>query len=322
MNELLNNDYLEDLNRIKETIRENQNKAMVIVNSAMIMTYYEIGIIINTRKAWGNKYVQKLSEDLKEYGRGYSTRNLRFMAQLSSSFSNEEILKLPVSQLPWRSIITIMQRSSSHEEMVWYVKETFKHSWSKNALVIQFACKAYERNQVIPSTTDYVKSDDSLNEIFKDTYVFDFIDKDKIKSERDLTNNLIDNIVKFIQEMGSDFAFVGKEYKITTPTNKDYFIDILLYHLKLHCYVVLEIKSGKFNPGDLGQLLFYVNAINTLKKTDIDDDSIGLILCMDSDDFVVENTLKSINNRVGVSKYKYIEDLTIYLTEKLKNNNR
>ena len=322
MNDVINSDYINDLNRIKETIKQNQNKAMVIVNSAMIMTYYEIGVIINKRKTWGSKYIQKLSDDLKEYGKGFSSDQLKRMARFANVFSSDEIRALPVPQIPWRTIITIMQKSKSHEEILWYIDKTHKYGWSKSQVLQKFKEQAYELGLVEPNTTSIVKKDNSLKEIFKDTYVFDFVNKNMIKTENDLTKSLVDNVVSFISEMGSDFAFVGKEYKITTPTGKKYYIDILLYHLVLHAYVVIEVKNRKFNPSDLGQLLFYVNAINALKKTNRDDDTIGLVLCIDSDNFVVENTLKDINNKIGVSKYKFIEDLTLYLTERLKNNNR
>ena len=318
MKDIILNDYTSDLKKIKETIRQNQNKAMVIVNSAMIMTYYEIGTIINKRKKWGNKYIQKLSEDLKSYGRGYSYSNIKYMAQFACEFSYEEISQQPVGQLAWGTMIIIMQKSKTHEEMIWYITHTHKYGWSRSQVLNRFKECAYEIGILEPNTTSIVKYDASLKEIFKDTYVFNFINKKTIKTEKDLTNSLVDNVVNFIQEMGSDFAFVEKEYKIITPTGKAFFIDILLYHLIQHAYVVIEIKSKKFKPSDLGQLLFYVNAINTLKKTNRDDETIGLILCIDSDNFVVENTLKSVNDRIGISKYKFIDDLTTYLTKRLK----
>ena len=122
--EIINKDYLNDLQRIKETIRENQTKAMVIVNSAMIMTYYEIGTIINERKTWGSKYIEKLSNDLKEYGKGFGYDNLNYMAKFAANFSKSEIFEQPARLIPWRTIILIMQKSKSHEEILWYISET------------------------------------------------------------------------------------------------------------------------------------------------------------------------------------------------------
>ena len=313
----INNDYLNDLKRIKETIRDNQNKAMVIVNSAMIMTYYEIGTIINQRKVWGSKYIERLSNDLKEYGKGYSVRNLIYMAKIAEEFSYDEIMHQPGAQIPWRTIVEILNKSRSHEEMLWYINETHNRGWSRSMVLNQFALKAYERSLIEPSTTPIVKSNDLTKELFKDTYVFDFLDKEKIKTEKDLKNQMIDNIIKFLQELGPGFSLVGKEYKLTTPTNKDFYIDLLMYHVKIHSYIVIEVKIEDFNPCDLGQLIFYVNAIDKLEKTDYDNETYGLILCKDSDNYVAKTTLSNVNMNLGISKYKVLEELPDYLEKRL-----
>ena len=320
-NEVIEKDYFEDLQEIKEAIRTNQNKAMVIVNSAMIMTYYEIGTIINKRKTWGSKYIKNLANDLKEYGKGYSYDQLKRMAQFANEFSVQEIGAQPVPQIPWSSIIVIMQKSSSHEKMLWYINETYKNGWSRSMVLNQIAMKAYERCLIEPTTSNITKSDDLSNELFKDTYVFDFLDKNNIKNEKDLKDQMIDNIIKFLQELGPGFSLVGKEYKLVTPTNEEFYIDILLYHTKIHCYVVIEVKIGKFHPADLGQLTFYVNAINKLEKTEGDSNTIGLLLCKDADKFVAETTLENSLLKLGISKYKFIEELPEYLSKKLKENN-
>ena len=135
MNEIITNDYLCDLQKIKETIRTNHNKAMVIVNSAMIMTYYEIGTIINMRKTWGSKYIQKLSEDLKEYGKGYSVQNLKFMSQFANEFYNDRIGLQVASQIPWFTLVRIIIKSKSHEEMLWYINQTHKNGWSRSTFM-------------------------------------------------------------------------------------------------------------------------------------------------------------------------------------------
>ena len=318
MNDVINSDYINDLNIIKETIKQNQNKAMVVVNSAMIMTYFEIGVIINKRKTWGSKYIQKLSEDLKEYGKGYSNENLYRMAKFSLEFSRDEIMSQAATQIPWFTIVIIMGKSNSHEEMLWYINNTHKYGWSRSQVLQKFKEKAYERNLIEPDTSMLVKKDDSIKELFKDNYFFDFLNKDNTKTEKSTKDALIDNVIKFIHELGPGFTVVNKEHKITTPDNKNYYIDLLLYHIKLHLYVVIEIKNRKFKPQDLGQLSFYVGAINKLEKTDKDEDTVGLLLCMDSDSFTVKTTLDMINAKIGVSKYKVLEELPIYLEKKLK----
>ena len=320
-NEVIEKDYFKDLQEIKEAIRTNQNKAMVVVNSAMIMTYYEIGTIINKRKIWGSKYIKNLANDLKEYGKGYSYDQLKRMAQFANEFSVQEIGAQPVPQIPWSSIIVIMQKSSSHEKMLWYINETYKNGWSRSMVLNQIALKAYERSLIEPTTSNITKSDDLTNELFKDTYVFDFLDKNNIKNEKDLKNQMIDNIIKFLQELGPGFTLAGKKYKLVTPTNKEFYIDLLMYHAKIHAYVVIEVKIGEFTPADLGQLVFYVNAINKLEKTDVDSNTIGLLLCKDADKFVAETTLENSLLKLGISKYKFIEELPEYLSKKLKENN-
>ena len=143
-NNIFEKDYFNDLQKIKETIKTNQAKAMVVVNSAMIMTYYEIGTIINKRKTWGSKYIQNLANDLKEYGKGYSTQNLKRMSQIASEFSYSEFSSQAVSQIPWGTLVTvIIPKSKSHEEMLWYINQTHKNGWSRSMVLNQIAMKAY-----------------------------------------------------------------------------------------------------------------------------------------------------------------------------------
>ena len=317
-NELVEKDYFNDLKRIKETIRQNRNKAMVHVNSEMLLTYYEIGTIINKRKTWGSKYIESLANDLREYGKGYSYEQLKRMSRFAIEFSFDEIRSQPVTQIPWSTLMTVIySKSKSHEEMLYYINEAHKNGWSRNMTLNQIAMKSYERSLIKPSTTSTIKSDDLSNELFKDTYVFNFLDKENIKNEKELKNQLIDNIIKFLNELGPGFSLVGKEYKLVTPTNKEFYIDLLMYHTKIHAYIVIEVKIGEFKPEDLGQLMFYVNAIDELEKTDIDDNTIGLLLCKDADKFVAETTLKNSLMKLGISKYKLIEELPEYLERKL-----
>ena len=294
---------------------------MVVVNSAMIMTYYEIGTIINQRKVWGNKYIERLSNDLKEYGKGYSYENLYRMIKFSKEFSRKEIMSQLVTQIPWSTLVTvIMSKSKSHEEMLWYINQTHKNGWSRSMVLNQIAMKSYERSLIEPTTTEAISvSNDFPNELFKDTYVFDFLDKENIKTEKDLKNQMIDNIIQFLQELGPGFNLIGKEYRLITPTNGEFFIDLLLYHTKIHAYVVIEVKIGKFHPSDFGQLVFYVNAIDRLEKTDRDDPTIGLLLCKEADKFVAETTFSNSSTHIGISKYKLIEELPNYLAKRLNN---
>ena len=317
-NELLEKDYFNDLNRIKETIRQNRNKAMVYVNSEMILTYYQIGTIINERKTWGSKYIERLSIDLKEYGKGYSYSNLKRMSKIAREFNPEEFSAQVARQIPWFTLVEIMQKSKTHSEMLYYINETHKNGWSRSMVLNQIELKSYERSLIEPTTSVSIKSDDLSNELFKDTYVFNFLDKENIKSEKDLKNQLIDNIIKFLNELGPGFSLVGKEYKLITPTNKEFFIDLLMYHTKIHAYIVIEVKIGEFTPSDLGQLIFYTNAVDKLERTERDEETIGLLLCKDADKFVAETTIEKSTMKLGISKYKLLEELPIYLEKRMK----
>ena len=241
-NKILEKDYFNDLNRIKETIKNNQNKAMVYVNSALIMTYYQIGTIINERKTWGSKDIEKLSNYLKEHGKGYSYDNLYRMAQFASEFDEKEIMEQFVPQIPWGTILIILKKSKTHDEMLFYINECHKNGWSRSMTLNQIELKAYERSLIEPSTSSLIKSNDLTNELFKDTYVFDFLDKNKIKTEKDLKNQMINNIIKFLNELGPGFSLVGREYKLVTPTNKEFYIDLLMYHTKYMHMLLLKLN--------------------------------------------------------------------------------
>ncbi len=281
------------------------------------MTYYEIGTVINQRKTWGSKYIQNLANDLKEYGKGYSYESLKRMALIANEFTLDEIRSQPATQIPWYTLVEIVYKSKSHKEMLWYINSTYKNGWSRAMVLNQIEMKAYERSLIEPDTTEIVKSDDTLKEMFKDTYVFDFTDKNDLKTEKDLKNKMIDNIIKFLNELGPGFTLAGKEYKLVTPTNKEFYIDLLMYHTKIHSYVVIEVKLGEFKPEHLGQLMFYVNAVDKIEKTDRDDPTIGLLLCKDADRFVAETTLEKSLMKLGISKYKTLEELPEYLEKKL-----
>lgn len=314
----LDKSYFADLQTIKDVIKENRYKALVVVNSAMIMTYYKIGTIINERKEWGNKYIQRLAEDLKEYGKGYSYPQLKRMSFFARTFSLTEIRSQPVSQISWGTIVEIMSKSSSKEEILWYINQTYKNRWSRRMVTEQFKSKAYERQLIEPQVTEIVEQNKDLKEVFKDTLSFDFLGKIEIKDEKDLKDKLLDKIIDFLQELGPGFALAGREYKLVTPTNKNYYLDLLMYHTKIHAYVVIEVKMGEFQPSDIGQLQFYINAIDDLEKMDTDNPTIGLLLCKSADTYVVKTTLKTSSVPIGISKYKTFDELSKYLIERMK----
>ena len=317
--ELIDKNYIKDLQEIKNSIRENRNKALVVVNTTMILTYHKIGTIINKRKKWGNKYIQKLAEDLKEYGKGYSYPQLKRMSQFANTFAKDEIGSQAGIQIPWRTIVEIMNKSSSKEEMLWYVDQTYKNRWSRRMVAEQFKVKAYERKLIEPQVTEAVEQDTQLKEVFKDTLSFDFLGKLTFKDEKDLKDKLLDGIISFLRELGPGFALVDREHKLVTPTGKNYYIDLLMYHIKIHAFVVIEVKIGEFQPSDIGQLQFYINAIDDLEKGEEDNPTVGLLLCKTADSYVVKTTLKGMSTAIGISKYQALEDLPDYLIDKMNS---
>ena len=320
MNGIVNKSYFKDLMAIKETIEKNQTNTIYVVNSAMIITYYQIGTIINQRKEWGNKYVERLSEDLKEYGKGYSYPQLKKMSQFAAIFTIDEIGSQPVNQIPWGTLYGIISKSSSKEEMFWYVNQTYKNKWSRAMVLKQFELKAYQRHEVEPISSSIQSNNDiQLKEIIKDTLALDFINRTDLADEKTFKSKLMDNIISFLQELGPGFALVGKEYKLVTPTRKNYFIDLLMYHTKVHAYVVIEVKIDEFQPADIGQLTFYVNAIDDLERTDLDNETIGILLCKDADIYVAKTTLAKQAAKIGISKYKILEEIPEYLANKLND---
>ena len=244
------------------------------------------------------------------------------MSKFSDKFTFTEIGQQLVDRIPWGAIIKIIYESKSHEEMLWYISQTQKNGWSRSQVSNKFNEKAYERGLIESETSTPIKNNNKIKEVFKDTYVFDFLNKNNTKTEKTLTNTLVDNVIKFIQELRQDFAFVGKEYKIIVPGGDSFYIDILMYHLELRCFVVIEVKNRKFKPQDLGQLLFYVKAIDNLKRKQFDNETIGLVLCKDSNSFVAKNTLDCINANVGISKYKIFEELPSYLEKRLNKEKK
>lgn len=306
-------EYLDDLLKIKETINENRNKAMVVVNSAMIITYYRIGEIINKRKNWGNKYVEKLAADLRDYGKGFSRIQLFRMSRFAGLFSGDEIVSQPVTQIPWSTFFEIMGKTSSKEELLWYINQTHANRWSRSMVLKQIELQAYQRGMGQPQSTENAL----VKEIVKDTLAFDFISADGASNEKDLKKSLVDNIILFLQELGPGFALVGKEYRLATPTGKNFYVDLLMYHTKIHAYVVIEVKLDEISPADFGQLNFYVNAVDDLERTGPDNETVGILLCKSAEKFVVETSIKGITTPIGVSKYKLLEELPNYLTKRL-----
>lgn len=318
---IIEKEYFDDLKKFKETIKSNQNKAMVVVNSALIFNYYEIGVIINQRKTWGNKYLERLSIDLKEHGSGYSRSNLFYMQKIASLFTKDEIVQRCVGLIPWRSLITIITKCKEHDKIIWYVNETYNNKWTKTLLENKIKMKSYELRLIEHHDNSIISNDNPLlDEIFNSKLAIGFIDKNKITTEKDLEKELINNITKFILELGKGFAFVGNQYKLEIP-NHEYYPDLLFYNYILHSFVIIDLKLTSFKPEYLGKMIFYVNIANDTLKGENDNPTIGLILCKEAENIVMKYSFGSIITPIKVAEYKFIEELPEYLEKRLKTIN-
>lgn len=320
----INNKYKEIFENIKDEILKSQYKAMQVVNKELIYMYWHIGKIILENSEWGNKFIDNLSIDLKlEFPNitGFSVRNLKYMRKLAEDYPDFEFVQEVLAQITWYHNIILMDKVKDIETRKWYIAEAVKNGWSSNMLKMQIDSKLFERQALAPKATNFpstlsnIQSDLAL-QTMKDPYLFDFISlKGKVK-ESEIESAMINRIKDVLIELGNGFAFVGNQYKLTVG-EKDYFIDLLFYHLKLKCYIVVELKAREFEPTDAGQLNFYLSAVDDLIKDESDNPSIGLLLCKTKDKFTAEYALKDINKPIGVSEYKLLEDIPAYLQSQL-----
>lgn len=318
------NKYKVLLENIKQEVLNAQYKAIYAVNKELMFMYWHIGKIILDNSQWGNKYIDSLSMDLKmEFPemKGFSTRNLKYMRKFAKEYPDFQFMQEVLAQITWYHNIILMDKIDDIEERKWYIKETVQNGWSSNILKMQIDSNVYERQALAEKITNFkltlpsVQSDLAI-QTMKDPYLFDFISiKGKVK-ELEIENAMINKIKDVLIELGKGFAFVGSEYKLEVG-EKEYFIDLLFYHLKLKCYIVVELKAREFEPTDAGQLNFYLSAVDDLIKDKDDNATIGLLLCKGKDNFTAEYALKDINKPIGVSEYKLLEDIPEYLQSQL-----
>ena len=327
MKDIINiTDYKDWLQNLKGKIQQSQIKAAIQVNSELLRLYWQIGKDIVEKQAqakWGDGFLQTLSADLcKEFPtmKGFSYRNLKSIRQWYLFYNQLDIIgKQVVSQLevslfsiPWGHHIMIMQRCKNTQEALFYVHKTIENHWSRSVLEHQIALNLYTRqgkaitnfqHQLPPAMSDLAQ------ELTKDPYIFDFLSITENYTEKELQQYLEDNMTKFLLELGKGFCFYGKQVHINVGGD-DFYIDLLFYNTHLHCYVVVELKTTKFKPEHIGQLKFYVTAVNKQLCTEGDTPTIGLLICKDKNNVIAEYTLEDIHNPIGVSSYKLFDELS------------
>ena len=308
------NSFLVD---IKTQIKLSQQKAFNAVNQEMISLYFNIGKMINTWQkelGWGAKVIDKLSLDiLNEFPTmsGFSTRNLKLMVQFYKEYSNDEFVQPIVAQIPWTHNIILIQKIKDKNIRFWYMEQTLQNGWSKDILSLMIKSEVHNRTGNLVSNFSQILpplESDLVQQSFKDPYRFDFLTITEPFRERELENNLIKHMEKFLIELGSGFAFVGRQYKLEIGDD-EFYIDLLFYHLKLRCFIVVELKKGKFKPEYSGQVNFYCSAIDGILAQKDDKPTIGLILCQEKNEIVAEYSLRNMTQPIGISEYQLTEVL-------------
>ncbi|MEO8230917.1 MAG: PDDEXK nuclease domain-containing protein [Ignavibacteriota bacterium] len=346
-----NRNYQTFVNEIKKRIQLARVKASRSINKELIFLYWDIGEAIIKKQSqhkWGDSIVESLSKDLQNTFpnvSGFSARNLWDMKKLVETYSENKLLQQAVAQLPfikkqklkkgflrqavaeipWGHNLLILRKNKSLDEKIFYIIASAKFGWSRKVLLNQINAESYQRlikekklnnfSKVLPN-----KFAEQAEESLKSSYNLEFLGINEPIRERDLENYLITHLRDFILELGYGFTFVGQQYKISV-SNKDYYIDLLFYHRFLKALVAIDLKLGEFEPEHAGKMDFYLNLLNTKEKAIEDNPSIGMILCAEKDDLIVEYSLKTKSNPIGVAEYKLTKKLPKELKGQIPTGN-
>jgi len=318
--------YAATLQEIKAHLRSSRIRAVLAANPIVIEAYWQTGKIILARQqeaAWGAKVIDRLAEDLQaEFPdmSGLTARNLLSMKIFAREFPDGPIAKQPVSQLPWGQIIRLIQMVKDPAVRDFYIRETLAQGWSRSILEIQIQNQLHLRlgkAQNNFAMTMPPAESDMAAQLFKDPYLFDFLGTAYPRREAEVEQALVDHIQKFLLELGTGFAFVGRQVRLEVG-GSDYPIDLLFYHLKLRRFVVIELKARDFTPGDVGQLNLYLSAVDDLLKHPDDQPTIGLLLCRTKNRVVAEYALRGLDQSIAVAAWQ--TQLTDSLPEDLRSS--
>ena len=329
--------YVELLEDLKTRIRTTQIKATLSANRELIRLYWDIGkaIVERQRKeGWGKSVVERLARDLQAEFRGisgFSPQNMWYMRAFYLAWTAEaanlqqpvgeldgENLPHPVGEIPWGHNIVLLEKVKSLARRLWYAEKTIEHGWSRAVLVHQIESGLHERQGKAVTNFDRTlppPQSDLARQALKDPYVFDFLTLTNDAAERELEQGLLAHIRRFLLELGTGFAFVGQQYYLEVG-GEDFYIDLLFYHLRLRCYVAIDLKVEPFKPEFAGKMNFYLSAVDDLLRHPDDKPSIGLILCKDRNKVVVEYALRDTRKPMGVAAYR----LTTSLPKDLKGS--
>ena len=324
-NEILDQDYSILITDLKKRVAESRYRATLSVNKEMVLLYHHIGQQIlksQKEKGWGSKVIEKLSKDLRSAFpemKGFSTRNLKYMRQFASEYTDFEFVQQLVAQLPWGHNVVLLYSCKEKSEREFYMQKTIKNGWSRNVLSMQIESNLYERqgegvnnfDKRLPSLQS-----DLVQNMTKDPYIFDFLSISDDAHEREIEKGLIAHMQKFLLELGEGFAFLGNQYHIEVG-GQDFYMDMVFYNVKLRCYFVIELKNTAFKPEYSGKLNFYLSVVDDKLKHKDDNPSIGLILCRSKNKVVAEYSLRGMEKPMGLSEYKLPAQIADKLTAAL-----
>ena len=312
---MLDKSFKEICDDIKKDVKDTQLEIMVNANANLVNLYYRIGKALEENSKWGNKFIDNVAFELKNTFptlKGFSVRNLKYMKAFYNEYKDGSEFVQLVAQLPWKHNITLMQKVKDKNIRKWYMEKCLEEGWSNDILVYQIDTDLYKRQIENAKHNNFKvtlkENSDLANNIMKEPYVFDLIELTEDYKERELENKMLERLKNVLLELGSGFSFVGNQYKITVG-DEDFYIDLLFYHIKLKCYVAVELKVGKFKPEFGSKMGFYLTALDEQVKDDNDNPSIGIILCSSKNNQIVDYTLKYINKPLGVSEYKIFNEL-------------
>lgn len=318
-------DYSDWLAELKDRIHTAQQRATLAVNRELVLLYWQIGRDIlerQSREGWGAKVIERLAQDLRNAFpdmKGFSPRNLKYMRTFAEAWPDESFVQGVLAQLPWYHQLALLDKLKTFDERCWYAAKAIEHNWSRNILVMQIESRLLERNG--QAITNFPASlprpqPDLARESLKDPYRFDFLGLTDEAQEREIEHALVRHVTEFLLELGAGFAFVGRQVLLDVGGD-EFFIDLLFYHLKLRCYVVIELKAGKFKPEHLGQLGFYLTVVDRQVRNEHDNPTIGLLLCKSKNKVVAEYALGDNTQPMGIAEYRLLDSLPAELQTSL-----
>ncbi|RMD98459.1 MAG: DUF1016 domain-containing protein, partial [Calditrichaeota bacterium] len=310
-------DYPGLLAEIKDKVRTAQYTALKAVNKQLVGLYWDIGRLIVEKqvgKSWGKAVVERLARDLqREFPgvRGFSAQNLWYMRQFYLEYRNDKKLQPLVGEISWSKNLIIMSRCKDPLEREFYIRMTRKFGWSKNVLIHHLENQSYEKTLLGQTNFDQTLTPELRAQAklaVKDEYTFDFLELGEDHSERELERALIVRVEEFLRSMGGMFAFMGSQFRLEVE-NREYFIDLLLYHRRLRCLVAIELKIGEFQPEFVGKMQFYLAALDELVRQEDENPSVGIILCKEKNRTIVEYALRDVSKPIGVATYRFVKRL-------------